>query len=231
MTSVPTPPREPRDLIDLLHQLNREERSLLLRWVTGSVDRDVTLGPGFRTALETALGEAVPEALAVFTDYHLDWLYAALRLHAGTWSGEPIADGTLPRGALTAGQEDVDLLLAWPTGAGHRLVLVEAKAYAGFKNSVLQHKARRLGAIFGWTGTAFPHVEPTFLVTAFQPSARIDTESWPPWLLRSATWLLSEDEPLFLPLPEPGSGHLQVERCDRDGRPNRHGGYHRVHPA
>lgn len=231
MTSSTTAGGAPSDLLDLLHRFNRDDRSLLVRWVTGAVDRDVRLGSDFRRALAEALGEAVPEAPAVFTDFHLDWLYAALSLHAGTWTGEPTADRMFPRGALAASPDDVDLVVAWRTATAHRLVLVEAKAYAGFQNEVLQHKARRLGAIFGWSGGAFPDVEPTFLVAAFQPSARIDTSAWPPWMLRSATWLLTEEEPLFLPLPPPEPGHLQVERCDRDGRPSRGGGFHRVHPA
>jgi hypothetical protein len=74
-------------LLTALRSFNRKERFLLLQWV---LDRPgFPLGEGFRMKLEEACELELSGETVVAMDYHLDWLYAALR-----WARDDLVPGT-----------------------------------------------------------------------------------------------------------------------------------------
>jgi hypothetical protein len=100
---------------------------------------------------------------------------------------------------------------------------VEAKGVTRFGNTQLASKTRRLRHIFGADGKNYPGVEPWFVLAsperpkvhsdAYRQGLRLD--EIPDWMLFKGDFahielLVSDDR-------------LLVERCDKDGRPDRDG--------
>lgn len=199
-----------------LASFNRKERYLLFEW---ALDRQgFPLGDSFRESLYASTELRVPERSFVAMDYHLDWIYAALAWHAGD-----IRPGEVNRSKqtleLTATQQDVDALIGWTDGSdASHLILLEAKAYSGWNNKQLQHKANRLAAIFGDEGDRWPDVTPLLLLVGPKPSKGIDVAKWPTWMKRYRT----------LDLPKPDPERLKVTRCQQDGSPSALGGHWKV---
>lgn len=209
-----------------LAQFNRKERFLLAEWALGAPD--FPLGDGFRDTLRRECGIDVPDRAFVATDYHLDWVYAALCLAYGRASvGEPSPSPAPPSGfakgerALTASQEDIDLLVAFTDDVGRdHMVFIEAKAYSGWTNKQLRHKARRLGAIFGDRGDTWP-ATPTLVLTGPKLPTGIKKEGWPAWTQRTG----------FIAMPKPLVDKYKVVRCTADGAVTSSGGYWKIAPS
>jgi len=80
---------------DTLERFNRKERNLLIRTVLGhSQAEPLLLSKTFCNQLTGALGlpETKPTDVRWWTDYHLNWLVAALRI----FGDEAAVDMTLP---------------------------------------------------------------------------------------------------------------------------------------
>jgi hypothetical protein len=140
-------------------------------------------------------------------DYHLDWIYASLYLHAS--DGAP---GPYPNigGLVRAHQQDIDLLVAFEALGIHHIVLIEAKGDSAWNNEQMRLKAERFREIFGPNGSKQPGVRPHFVGMSPRPSQRLKTDEWPLWMLDGNTmrWIR-------LQMP---TDLAKVTRCRTDGK-------------
>ena len=190
-------------LLSILEAFNRKERYFV---VAAAIDRPaLTLGSTFRGQLEKEFGLSIPETAFAAIDYHLDWLLAALLLGHGEIEvgGPPRPD---PAGLIAGNQEDIDLLVAFDGGDKTHLILLEAKADAGFTNKQMQSKADHLGRIFGLAGDRFPLVTLHFGLLSPRRPQRLISGSWPSWMTR-------DGQVPWLQLPFP-SDRSRVIRCN-----------------
>jgi len=67
--------------VDALKRFNRKERNILIRYVLGDAENGLRLGEKFREDLLDALTVTVREDAWWATDYHINWLAAALDLY------------------------------------------------------------------------------------------------------------------------------------------------------
>ena len=222
MTTLPCP----RTLEEALALFNRKERFILLDQATGALNH-LHLGAAFARDLSKVLGLTVPAGAYIAMDYHFDWLYAAIQTYLGRWSsdggvlhafeGQPVHAP-----ALTASQEDADLVVAWDDGKTRHLVLIEAKAYSGWTNAQLESKICRLRQIFDEDGRPISSshtadekhrkIRGHFVLAGFSRSAGIRAETWPAWTLAA------DGRPHFLRLQKPPE-RWGVQRTDADGKP------------
>lgn len=212
-----------------LERFNRKERFILFEQATAGTGR-VTLHDGYGAQLGAAIGQSIPAGHLLMVDYHLNWLYAALELHAGNWStAQPgvraaeavpavnVPDGDL-RHALERNQEDIDLLVVWEEDKTTHVALVEAKAHTGWTNKQMRSKAARLQAIFGDGGTRYRDVTPHFALTSFAASKKLTTTGWP-------EWMLTEGGVAHVELMKPEVPRLMVGEVDEAGAPKAGGGF------
>lgn len=190
-------------LLDQLRRFNRKERFFLVGLALGKPD--FQLGDKFRADVERLLSVSIPadpKNVFVAMDYHLEWLYAAVR---GAHVGLPPhrnADGF-----MKGNQEDVDLLIAYDEGEKAHLILLEAKGDAPWSNIQMRSKVPRLKTIF-----KDPHagrVEPHFIFVSPNPPKYLDTRGWPGWI-RTDHYLPMQVE-----------GYLKVMGCDDQGKSNK----------
>lgn len=201
---------------------------MLLRWIVGG-EYGFPLGSGLRTAITQRLEWQVPDRVFIGTDFHLDWLYAALLHVSGRWPLEtPVTAADLATSSgkpvdsvLTASPEDLDLLLCWHYQGGYRMILIEAKAYGSWDNAQLTSKIKRLSAVFGQDGQAFPFITPKFVLTSLRPPQKVSVVGWP-------AWAVDAEKPVHLQMPSPSRLRYQTERCDEIGRRRRNQGYWRI---
>ena len=171
-----------RNLIDYLRDFNRKERFILLDHVLGQQPGDVfRLNRYFAGKLATELSLEIPVDAFVAMDYHLDWIQMALYL-----ADKGYREGNLEiecgRRLVQANQDwDVDLLVAFEEQDRQmtHLVLIEAKADTGWKNSQLKSKADRLQLIFGRDSYGVPFDRHFVLMSPRKPQ-KVETEKWPP---------------------------------------------------
>lgn len=209
------------NLVALLEKFDRKERPLLFRQAT-SIERRFKLSPEFRQKLEHVLDlpSRIPEDSFVAFDYHLNWLFAALRINAGhqtepAWQDPDSALSPTggPRHAFENNQEDVDLLVAWgDETSGYDLVLVEAKAYSGWSNKQMQSKQARLE--LGFAPISRNKVRPHLVLASFNEPKHI----------KSATWPIEGVGLPWIPLLQPGP-RLMVGRSNELGEPAKDGGH------
>lgn len=203
-------------LIDLLRSFNRKERFFLVGWALDNPG--FTLGESFRLTLSRVLGADVPKDAYVAMDYHLDWIYGSVFLRDKP-DRQAAFENTGPA-CISANQEDVDLLVAWETGDGCHLIMVEAKGDTGWTNKQLSSKARRLRQIFGGDGTTWPGVIPHFVIASPRESAGIRCAEWPEFMKHGGT-------PIWLEMPL-AEGLWRITRCDESGRASAGGLYWRT---
>jgi hypothetical protein len=132
------------DITAILERFNRKERNLLVRDLLDCQPGVTPLSKNFCERVTTALGIQIPQTAWWATDYHLNWIAAALALwrdggkavgtsHANTRAGTPL------RGLIERNQEDADLLIAF----NRTLVLIEVKAFGYFTNKQIDSKVQR----------------------------------------------------------------------------------------
>lgn len=225
-------------LLQIIERFNRKERYILFQQVTSP--QDVELDDEFRQKLN-ALGWGVPkQGVLVLTDYHLNWLYAALELHRGTWtdgvgvgkrmdggvdSDKTLGEADKPRYAIEGNQEDIDLLLVWEDGDTTHLGLVEAKAHSGWTNQQLRSKAARLSAVLGRDECRYPGVQLHFALLSFTMPSRLATENWPKWMLNK------DGAMSHVQLEPPQTDRYIVGRVDAVGKPSAAGEYYGIRVA
>lgn len=191
-------------LIDQLKRFNRKERFFLVGLALDNPD--FTLGAKFRSALGDLFDPkiTIPPDAFVAMDYHLEWLYAAIR---GAQVGKPIKndEDRFVRG----NQEDIDLLVAFDEGHLTHVILVEAKGDTAWGNKQMQSKANRLRTVFSRVeGMVVPH----FAFASPNPPQHLKGD-WPKWI----------NTKHFLPMPV--TGDLRVSRCDAEGVKSATGDY------
>lgn len=127
-----------KPLPDILESFNRKERNLLVRDILGDCENMLRFSDDFRRRIEKVTGVTLDARAWWATDFHFDWLFAAVMMFLGTaTAGKAQADNE-PK-LITATQEDVDLVVA---DAQH-LILIEAKAYGSNSNEQVERKRRR----------------------------------------------------------------------------------------
>ena len=204
-------------LLDHLREFNRKERFYLIGMALWNTK--FRLSREFREALGDILELEVPEDAFAAMDYHLDWIAASLQLAA---DGD--SPGPYPRDPrlMTATQEDIDLLVAYPEANSYHLIMLEAKGVTAYSNSQLRSKIKRLNAVFfegeaAKTARAIPH----FALTAPKPPKLLNVKDIPSWVLGkdgSFTCLPMKLPPVL----------KKVVRCYQDSRVSYQGEYWKV---
>ena len=198
-----------------LERLNYKERYYLLQRVTGGI----TLGEDMRQTLNKAFQVEVPRKVAVYIDYHLDWLHAALEAaKSGAADGGTFSNSA---GVATGTQRDADLLVAFEGVDAVHLLMLEAKLKGGWNPGQLAGKLNRLTRIFGNTGGLYKDqgIRPHFgLVSPDQPPKKLNNGR-PGWMMvnGSLPWV-----------PMPASNRYVVYRSDEKGRRRKDAGHYRL---
>jgi hypothetical protein len=225
MTGSTTP-----SLIDYLRQFNRKERFFLVGWALGNPS--FTLGESFCSELQKdlQLPVGIPADAFVAMDYHLEWLYAALRMasnggNAGPFPNPPqVSVGGSSRASsvplVLGNQEDIDLLIAFASGDCTYLLLIEAKGATGFTNKQMLSKVRRLSAIFNDPSVSELKIEKRLIIASPVEPSKLVAADWQPWMLRDS----SPKKPWWIPMAFPKQA-LAVSRCDAVGHPSAEGTY------
>lgn len=161
MTQDPGP-KTAEQIIKNLHNFNRKERDHLMKFALSD-------SPSHPTISDTLWNKIAPNAprldkpderkMFVGMDYHLNWLFAALKLsehyennridpQKNVWP-KSLKDSEKPSGPPIQGnQEDIDLLIAFHEDEKVlHLILIEAKFDTGWGSKQFRSKARRLNAI------------------------------------------------------------------------------------
>ena len=205
-------------LIDYLARFNRKERFFLVGMALDN--RSFQLGAEFRKCIKSHLGLDVPADAFAAMDYHLDWIYAGLKLASNAGNSGPYSNVTK---VIRAHQEDIDFIFAYQRAGICHVVLLEAKGVTGWSTARLRSKAERLGEIFGQDGYAFDGVKPYFALISPHRPHKLVTERWP-------NWMKPGDAVPWMELPV-ASERLKVTRCTPAGVPSKDGDYWRVTPA
>ncbi len=219
----------------ILSRFDLKERVLLIRHCTGTNRNSsascgvMPLSPDFcadvshRLKLDTPI---TPSAWWSF-DYDLDWLYGAIHWYAyeglhPSWREFPQKNDDEVRGS----NQDIDLVIA----QGHRVILVEAKAFDSWSNNKLSKKVPRIARIAKKAELlgGYPHLAFHFGLISITPPIGIKTDNWPDWALDGD--LLDGRKPFWVPLKtlHSSASMLKVERCDANEAPRKEGGYWRV---
>ena len=192
-------------LTDCLREINAKERFFLLGQVLGNPH----FAPSsyFREELGSIVGLEIPENPLSALDYHIDWIYASLKLAA---DGQKVRIHSNAEGAIRAQQEDVDYLMAYDSGDDTHLILVEAKGVTGWTNKQMDSKVGRLVQIFGKDGKMWAGVIPYFVIISPRRPRGLSTNAWPQWMAPNGKvpWLR-------LSVP---TGLKGISRCDAQGR-------------
>ncbi|MCI0809805.1 MAG: hypothetical protein J4N63_11685 [Chloroflexi bacterium] len=146
-------------------------------------------------------------------DYHLDWLYAAIKMSTGGISSDGHWDNA--ERIATGTQLDTDLLVVFRNKERTDIVMVEAKVKGSWDNRQMRKKVSRLTEVFGEAGNRWPSTTPHFVLMSPRPERRLDTSFWPSWMMKN-------DNPLWigLPLPERLSSLYRADsggNSDSDG--------------
>lgn len=208
------------ELVEHLRAFNRKERFLL---VGQALDNpQFALGESFRDTLSSLLDRSVPSDAYCAMDYHLDWLYAALKWSCdGVYKGNVVErsfmdqhpDGSQKDLKITGNQSDVDLLVAWADERGRgQVVMIEAKGYTRWDPKQMSYKAARLLAIFGsGDDRPFPQVDAHLVLAGPPPEPKnLPKDQWPDWARQN--WGPDAPAKYFLPLEPPSYETVAVER-------------------
>ena len=207
-----------RDRHDLLthwlRQLNWKERYYLVDHALGT--DGFQLSPKFRRQLGDEIGVKIAPDTFAAMDYHLDWLYAALKLSdEGTES-----DGhwETPDNVATGKQLDTDLLVTFNDGNRTHVVMVEAKAKGAWNNKQMMNKVSRLIEIFGDDGDRWPNVTPHWVLMSPHQEHQYKMNYWSQWMKKTE----NPDEPYWIGLPVPDR-LSSLHQSDESGKPKARG--------
>lgn len=197
------------DLPGALRAFDRRERGLVVAWALDRIG--FSIGFEFRTQLAQSLpASCSPVSADAFAamDYEMRWLHGALAATIGVTEGYVAQAATEEHGSLLPPlpwtNEDVDLLVAYSKEAGVQLLMIEAKGYTSWDPNQISHKKERLRALFGEDGRRFPGVCPHLVFVGPVPP-RKGGEPWP-------EWMLTDNEPVFIPLPQPTGQKYRLAR-------------------
>lgn len=146
-------------------------------------------------------------------DYHLDWIYASLCCFKNKSFGF-IAENKL---GLNSNQEDIDLLIAFPSGEVTHLIMIEAKAESGWTNKQFESKADKLEKILGQEYCLWQNIVPHFFITSPRKPLNLNIKSLPAYLYKKIDDLWLE---LKIPI-----NLFKITRCDEYGNKSKDGYY------
>jgi hypothetical protein len=171
-----------KDLLDNLRAFNSKERFFLVGEVLGN--RNFTPTEEFRQKLGNELGGmSIPADAFSAMDFHIDWLYASLKLAKDGEPLEPYSSKHEGHQVIKGQQEDIDWIIAFRDGKKHHIILIEAKGVTGWTNKQMDSKAKRFKAIFGKTGDNWPDIEAHFLMMSPErPPKELVNDEWPNWM-------------------------------------------------
>ena len=204
--------------IDRLREFNSKERFFLVGQILGNPAFVPSVA--FRKQLGKELDLQIPENAFAAMDYHLDWIYASLFIV----NDPPTKRYQNEDNIIKAQQEDIDFLIAYDEGNTTHIILIEAKGVTGWTNKQMKSKAKRLREIFGEDGRRWENVQPHFILMSPSYPQRLDTLSWPQWMLRP---IKNGRQVAWTKLGVPD--YLRVVcRCDQFGREDKTGGFWKV---
>jgi hypothetical protein len=132
-------------LAEILERFNRKERNLLVRDILGHAEAKLRLSSDFIERIRVATNVTLDADAWWATDYHFDWLFAAVMMFLGRAVPDQEHANT---GIITGTPEDADLIIA----EGNHLILVEAKAYSNFSNEQVDSKRLRFDQLRALAG-------------------------------------------------------------------------------
>lgn len=177
------------DFINNLREFNRKERYYV---VEAATEGGFTLSAPFMKTLNEKLPDSCKigdrEGAFVAMDYHLDWIYASLFLTANKGLKKECYEIPKEVGLITASQEDVDLIVAYPNSEDpdkSHLIMIEAKGDTSWNNEQATSKAKRLKAIFEYDGVKGAKVSPRYMIwSPKEPSNKLETGEFPEWAIK-----------------------------------------------
>jgi hypothetical protein len=190
-------------LAEILERFNRKERNLLVRDILGHAEAKLRLSSDFIERIRVATNVTLDADAWWATDYHFDWLFAAVMMFLGRAVPDQEHANT---GIITGTPEDADLIIA----EGNHLILVEAKAYSNFSNEQVDSKRLRFDQLRALAGD---DLDLHFLLMSPREPQRLAV---PPGSLKLP----------WIPLKIDGASTIcRVECCDAAGKPAAAGGY------
>lgn len=212
-------------LVDLIESFNRKERHIL--WEQATVEGGKAQLSGTFKGKLAECGIDVPDQHIIAVDFHLDWLYAALLVHAAALSprdpsqAHAIPEASTPeKRAYRGNQEDIDLLIAFEQAGQPWVVMVEAKGFTSWGKSQMESKVARLRAIRSDPALR-PGVEMRLILASFEKWQNLPL-NWREWGIDTDEGLPAE--PHFLQLDKP-QDRLKPEECDAAGKRSKGGGH------
>jgi hypothetical protein len=205
-------------LIKNLQSFNSKERFYLIGQILGNPN--FSLSKKFRNELGNKLNLQIPDQVFAAMDYHLDWVYASIKISGKNTNG-PFPN---PDKFIKAQQEDIDFLIAFDQNQTTHLILIEAKGVTGWSNKQMESKAIRLKDNFGKDGNEQDGVIPYFVLMSPYKPQKIVSEKFPSWMIPGGkfNWIK-------LTLPEKKE-LKSVTRCDSMGNPKISGDHWIVKP-
>jgi hypothetical protein len=199
----PAMPASTTTLAEVLERFNRKERNLLVRDILGHAEAKLRLSSDFVERIQAKTNVTLGADAWWATDYHFDWLFAAVMVFLGQTVPAQVHPNT---SVMTLTQEDADLIIA----DGNHLMLVEAKAYGGFGNEQVARKRLRFDQLRALAGD---DLDLHFLLMSPREPQRLAV---PPGSLKLP----------WIPLKIDGASTIcRVECCDAAGKPAAAGGY------
>lgn len=215
-------------LLEWLDAFNRKERYYLISQALGGFG----LTPQFAAALGERAGVQIPSNAQAWMDYHLDWVYAAMKVAGQPTSLDHTPFELSPNFAqpekdagpvyVNHDTEDIDLLVAFRKEDINHLIFVEAKGETAWSNSQMESKAFRLKKVFA----AAPDNVRAVLVLASPTEPRFlrVPEERPDWVsLSPTTWR-------HLQLDVPRGRRKIVTPSKQHPLPESEAGQHPEHP-
>lgn len=171
-------------IIRNLHNFNRKERDHLMKFALSDFPSHPPISDNLWNKIApNGPGSDKPDRKSMFVgmDYHLNWLFAALKLsydyeesqiepQRNEWPAS-LQEKDKPSGPPIQGnQEDVDLLVAFPGESDMlHLILIEAKFDTGWGSKQFHSKAQRLNAIKSLTDS-YTHLRVEWKLMLASPS-------------------------------------------------------------
>ncbi len=202
------------DFAAWLKRFNAKERM----WVIENALGPTALSDQFRQNLGRELGLDQPISSTAWwaIDYHIDWLFAALRCRelGENWA-EPDRFIEKNPGHYTHRIEDIDLIVC----DGDRVFMIEAKAYGAWGTAQIESKMRRL-ALLAQLGVE-QGIEFFFVLMSPRAPQKLKYNGWyPKWL--------KDGQPTWIELEAPIKRGLLINRCDEAGLLNAEGCFYKI---
>lgn len=201
------------DLATWLKRFNAKERM----WVIENAIGPTALSAEFCARLTKALGLSEPITTTAWwsIDYHIDWLFAALRCHelGDSWSEDNLIEESPKH--YTYGIEDIDLVIC----DKNRIFMIEAKAYGAWGSKQIDSKMQRLTMLA--ERAAAQGVDLFFVLMSPRPPQKLKYDGWNPgWLVNGL--------PICIELEAPLKRGLVINRCDESGSLASKGAFYKI---